>query len=390
MSLRSRIAVLSVSAPILAFVLVGGLLSKVSARPSDYQRLRVFQDVVQLILTGYVEEVNVDHVMEGALRGLSDGLDADSAYLTPEETAAVERGDPLPAAGVGISLTRQYYLRVIAARDDSPAARAGVRAGDYIRAINGKATRDLSVFEGRRLLHGEAGTKVSLMVIRGNAADPHEMELVREVPPAPAVTGEMIRPHVGYVRVTAFGPAIPDALAREVGALQQAGAERVLVDLRGTAEGDLDTGLDAARHFVASGTLAILSSREHERQPIDAKPGDGSVTEPVTILTTHGTAGAAELFAAALAGNGRADVVGEQTAGRAALQKLVTLPEGRGLWLTWARYLTPAGDPLHAHGLAPTEEVAAPEVDFGEPAPTTDPILDAALARVTAKIKAPA
>ena len=390
MSLRSRIAVLSVSAPILAFVLVGGLLNKVSARPNDYQHLRVFQDVVQLILNGYVEEVNVDHVMEGALRGLSDGLDPDSTYLTPEETSAVERGVPLPDAGVGIALTRQYYLRVIAVRDGSPAGRARLRTGDYLRAIDGKPTRDLSVFEGTRLLHGRAGTTVSLVIIRGDAADPHEVSLVREQPAAPAVTGRMIRAGVGYVRVTAFGPTVPDALAREVETLQQAGAARVIVDLRDTADGSLDTGLDAARRFVASGTLAILSSRERERQPIEAAPGDGRLTVPVTLLTSHGTAGAAELFAAALAGNDRADIVGERTAGRAALQKLVPLPEGRGLWLTWARYLTPAGEPLHAHGLAPTEEVASPEVDFGEPAPATDPVLDAALARVTATIKAPA
>jgi len=116
-----------------------------------------------------------------------------------------------------------------------------------------------------------------------------------------------------------------------------------------------------------------------------SEPGDGRLDVPVTLLTTRGTAGAAELFAAALAGNGRADIVGERTAGRAALQKLIPLPEGRALWLTWARYLTPSGDLLHTRGLAPTEEVAQPEVDFGEPAPTTDPILDAAIARAAGK-----
>jgi carboxyl-terminal processing protease len=390
MSLRSRLAVLSVSAPILAFVLVGSLLNKVAARPNDYEHLRVFQDVVQLILNGYVEEVNVDRVMEGALRGLAEGLDPDSAYLTAAETSAVERGETLPDAGVGISLTRQYYLRVIAVRDGSPAARAGLLTGDFIRAIDGKPTRDLSVFEGRRRLRGEAGTSVSLLVIRGNAADPHEVALVREKPAPPAVTGRVIRAGVGYVRVTAFGPAVPDALAREVQTLAKGGADRVIIDLRGTSDGALDTGLDAARRFVASGTLAILSSREHERQPVEAAAGDGRVTEPITLLTSHGTAGAAELFAAALAGNQRADVVGGRTAGRAGLQKLVPLPEGRGLWLTWARYLTPAGDPLQGQGLTPTEEVESPDVEFGEPAPATDPVLDAALAHVTAAIKKPA
>jgi len=390
MSLRNRILVLFVSTPVLVFVIVGGFLSRVSAGQDSYQPLRVFEDVVQLILAGYVEQVDIDRAMEGALRGLSDGLDPDSAYLTPEMTRDVERGTESPAGDIGLTLTRQYYLRVIAARDASPALRAGLRSGDYIRAIDGTATRDMSVFEGNRRLRGEPGTRVSLVIIRGNAADPHAVEIVREAASAPAISGRMLRPGLGYVRVPALGSGAPGALKARIEALTRAGAERVIVDLRGTAEGDLDTGLDGARLFVGSGTLAIRASRDAGEQRIEAAPGDGTVTVPVTILTSHGTAGAAELFAAALAGNGRADVVGERTAGRAGLQKLVRLPEARGLWLTWARYLTPDGDLLHTRGLRPDEEVAEPDVEFGEPAPATDPILDAAIARAERTRKAAA
>lgn len=388
MSLRSRILVLFVSTPVLVFVLVGGVLSKVSAGQDSYQHLRVFEDVVQLILAGYVEQVEIDRVMEGALRGLSDGLDPDSAYLTPEMTREVEEGTAPPAGDTGLTLTRQYYLRVIAARDGSPAARAGLRSGDYIRAIDGEATRDMSVFEGTRRLRGEPGTRVSLVVIRGNAADPHVIEIVRETAAMPPISGRVLRPGLGYVRVPAFGPGAIGTLKERIEALTGAGAKRVILDLRGTAGGDLETGIGAARLFVGSGTLAIRTSRDAGEQRIEAAPGDGAVTAPVTILTSHGTAGAAELFAAALAGNSRADVVGERTAGRAGLQKLVRLPEARGLWLTWARYLTPGGDLLHTRGLRPDEEVAEPDVEFGEPAPATDPILDAAIARAERALKA--
>jgi carboxyl-terminal processing protease len=386
MSVRNRLLVLCMSTPVLAFVLVGGLLDRVSARQNTYEHLRVFQDVVQLIMNGYVEEVDIDRVMQGALRGLSDGLDPDSAYLPPQLAKEIEGGEALPAGDVGVSLTRQYYLRVIAARDGSPAAEAGLRTGDYIRAIDGDSTRDMSVVEGARRLRGEPGSKVSLTIIRGNAADPHDVELVRAAIPAPAVTGRLARPAIGYVRVTAFGPQVPGALTEEVRTLQDEGAKRIVIDLRGTADGNLETGIDAARLFVPSGTLAIRAGREDPRDTITANPGDGRLDVPVTLLTTRGTAGAAELFAAALSGNGRADIVGERTAGRAALQKLVPLPEGRALWLTWARYLTPSGDLLHTRGLAPTEEVAQPEVDFGEPAPAGDPILDAALSRAAGKV----
>src|SRR6185503_16771472 len=145
---RARFLVMSISAPVIAFAIVGGFLGKVLAREESYQHLKIFDDVVGLITSSYVEEVNVDRVMRGAMRGLADGLDPDSAYLTPDQVKQVEGNAALPPAGVGLELTRQYYLRVIAARDNSPAAKAGLRTGDYIRAINEMPTREMSVWEG--------------------------------------------------------------------------------------------------------------------------------------------------------------------------------------------------------------------------------------------------
>ena len=385
MTSRTRLLVLGVSTPLMVFVLVGGLLGKVSAGQNSYQHLRVFEDVVQLILGGYVEEVDINKVMEGALKGLADGLDADSAYLTSDEARLVEQGVPLPEAGIGVELTRQYYLRVIAVRDGSPAAKAGLRTGDFIRGIEGRPTRDLSVFEGTRLLRGAAGSRVSLLVIRGNAAEPHAVTLVREKPAGPEVSSRMLQPDIGYIRIAAFGPQVREQLKQRIDELARGGAARLVIDVRRTAEGPFESGIDAARLFVTSGTLAIRASRDGAQEIITAKKGDGGVSAPVTVLTSQGTSGAAELFAAALAGNKRADLVGEHTAGRAGVQKLVRLPEDRALWLTWARYLTPAGEPVHTRGLTPSLEVAEPDVEFGAPAPTRDPILEAALERLGVK-----
>ena len=194
MTSRTRIIVISITAPVIAFAIVGGLLGKVMAREETYQHLKIFDDVVSLITSNYVEEVNVDKVMRGAMHGLADGLDPDSAYLTPDEVKQVEAGAPLAAGDVGIDLTRQYYLRVIATRDNSPAAKAGLRTGDYVRAINDTPTREMSVWEGVRALRGAPGSKVALTIIRGNAADPHVIELTREAPPAVEVTGRMAAP----------------------------------------------------------------------------------------------------------------------------------------------------------------------------------------------------
>src|SRR5207247_3211707 len=140
---RTRLIVMTISAPVIAFAVVGGLLGKVAAREDTYQHLKIFEDVVQLITSNYVEDVNIDKVMHGAMHGLADGLDPDSAYLTPDQVKQVEAGTPLPAGDVGIDLTRQYYLRVIAARDNSPAAKAGLRTGDYVRASTDPPTREM-------------------------------------------------------------------------------------------------------------------------------------------------------------------------------------------------------------------------------------------------------
>jgi carboxyl-terminal processing protease len=240
MSSRTRVIVMSISAPVIAFAIVGGFLGKVMAREDTYQHLKIFDDVVSLISSSYVETADIDKVMKGAMHGLAEGLDPDSAYLTADQVKQVETGAPLAPGGVGLELTRQYYLRVISARDGSPAARAGLQPGDYIRGIDGQSTRDTSVFEGTRLLRGKPGTKVRLTVLRGNAADPHEVELTREELPALSAKGRIAAPGTGYVRIAEFGKSTPDQIKSEVASLQKTGATRLVLDLRGNSFGDVE------------------------------------------------------------------------------------------------------------------------------------------------------
>jgi carboxyl-terminal processing protease len=386
MSSRTRWIVMAISAPIIAFAIIGGFLGKVMAREDTYPHLKVFNDVLDLITSSYVTDVNVDKVMNGAMRGLADSLDADSAYLSPEEMRQAQSGAALPAGDVGLELTRQYYLRVISVRDNSAAAKAGLRTGDYVRMIDDKPTRELSVWEGTRALRGAPGSKVKLTIIRGSAADPHVVDLVREAAPSREVSGRMAAPGVGYVRVAAIGSNTAEQVKSQIAELTKGGASKLVVDVRRTAGSPLDAGIALARLFVGSGTLAMTESRNGPRETIAASSGDGSITLPTEVLVDTGTTGAAELFASALQGNKRADLIGERTLGRAAVQTLVKLPDGSGLWLSTTRYLTPDGTALHEKGLEPTVAVDGPEaVDFGQPSPTADPILDQAIARITEK-----
>ena len=238
MSSRTRLIVMSISAPVIVFAIVGGFLGKVMAgQDTPYQHLKIFDDVVSMISSQYVEEVNIDKVMRGAMHGLADGLDPDSAYLTPAQVKQVEAGTALPPAGVGLELTRQYYLRVIAARDNSPAAKAGLRTGDYIRAINDMPTREMSVWEGMRSLRGAPGTKVSVTVIRGNAADPHVVDLVRQAEP-PSVVSESIKtPGIGYIRIAAIGHDTAAQVKANVADAVKNGAAKLIVDVRRVSNG---------------------------------------------------------------------------------------------------------------------------------------------------------
>jgi carboxyl-terminal processing protease len=187
------------------------------------------------------------------------------------------------------------------------------------------------------------------------------------------------------VRVAAIGPNTASQVKSQIAELTKSGASKLVVDVRRASNGTIDEGLAIARLFVGKGTLAIKEAKGGARETIAAAAGDGAVTLPTVVLVDTGTSGASEVFASAMVGNQRADLIGEHTIGRAAAQKLVKLPDGAGLWLSTSRYLTPKGDPLHEKGLEPTVPVDDPDIEFGAPAPTTDPILEKAIERLSDK-----
>jgi carboxyl-terminal processing protease len=390
MTSKSRWLIFLVSTPLVVLAAVGGLIGA-NAAPAPQKaitHLRVFEDVVSLIMSSYVEEADPDRVMEGAMRGLADGLDPLSSYLTPDEVTIVRTNTPpLPAGDVGLVVSRQFYLRIVGVRDGSPAAKAGLRTNDYIRGIDNKPTREISAFTGMRLLRGAPGSKVELVVLRGNAAEPHTVTLTREVPTGQSVTTTRLPSGVSLVRVSSFAEGTATALATVFDGLQKSGVSGAVIDLRGTANGPMEEGIAAARLFVKSGTIAVRSERNQPNVTTSAAAADGRITMPVVLLVSNGTAGPSEIFASALNGNKRADLVGEPTAGLAAVQKLVSLPEGRGLWMTYARYLMADGTPIHEHGLRPTVAVESPSVAFDDPPPANDDMLAKALERLKTPAK---
>jgi len=378
MTSRTRLWVLVVSTPVIAFALLGGFLGRVVAKDETYQHLRIFQDVVSLVVDNYVEEVDVKQAMRGAMRGLADGLDPDSAYLTPDLAKNYEANAAMGPADPGMDISRQYYLRVVSVRPNSPAAKAGLRTGDYIRAIDGKPTREMAAYEGTRLLHGSDGSRVKLLIIRGNAADPHEVTVAREKPTGTDLTSRMADATTGYIHVIEFKSDSANRLRQTVDALAKQGASRYVIDLRGASRGDLDDGVAAAKLFVKSGTLVVKQSKQ-QKETVAAQSGDGAITAPLVLLVNQGTAGPGETFAAALDANDRAELVGEHTQGRAGRQRLVKLPDGSGLLLTTQRYFTAKNVDIHEKGLSPDVDVDEPDIEFGTEPPAGDRILDRGL-----------
>ena len=385
MTHSTRFVILIVTAPILAYTVVGGFLGRVAARENTYRHLRVFEDVVSLVTDNYVEPPDAQRIMQGALWGLAEGLDPDSSYLTPDDVSQYDADDASGEIGVGLVLTRQYYIQVVAARDGSPAADADLLPGDYIRAIDDNPTRMMSIVRGRQLLRGAPGSTVALTVIRGNAAEPVEVKLERGGRRSANVTSRLVAPGVGLLRIAEFDDTTTDAIEAAAGTLDRQHAERLLIDLRGTATGAFEAGIDAARLFTDAATLVIRESASGQ-EPVSRAARDRSIAWPVVIVTNPGTAGAAELFAAALTDTGRAETVGLRTAGRATAQTLVRLSDGSGLLLSSTRYLTASGEPIHRVGVVPTVVVQEPAVELGQAVavPDEDPVLDRALEHLTA------
>ncbi len=382
MASKKRIYTLALLVPIIAFIVIGGFFSQAMTRDDTFRHLAVFNDVVSIVLKNYVEEVDITPAVEGAIRGLSEALDSDSAYLTQELVQSIIASDSLSKAEIGLDVIRQYYLRVVSALDGSPAAKAGLKPGDYVRFIDGKATRHMASLEGMRLLQGVSGTTVKLLVFRGDANESHTIELIREELENINIESRIASVGVGYIRIPEFRKDTPVLLQENFQKLSKAGSKNFIVDLRGTSRGDLDYGIAAARLFVKSGTLATQQFRDEDNEVILSEMSDGNLSAPVILLINNGTSGAAEIFAAALNGNGRASLIGQQSLGRVARQKLVTLPDGSGLWISYLRYLMPNGDQLHERGLTPDIEIEEPDVKFGE-TPLQDPVLEKAIGQST-------
>ncbi len=370
--------VLSLASTAVVLYLASGPLMRRALGDTGYTQLSIFHEVVSMIRESYVDPVNMDRTLDAAASGLLEPLDGDSGYFDADDFKMLQTGKRA-SADTGIVLGRRVgFLTVVATRPGSPARKSGIKSGDFIKTIDGKHTHGLTVAKGERLLEGEPDTTVKVAIFK-SGTDALESALVRERPaPSPPVS-RLLDGGIGYIAVAEVSDGLASTLKTTLAGLQAQGARALVLDLRGAASGPLKNGVSLAELFVKGGVVAKVATRGGPDQTLMASDVPPAYSGPLAILVDRGTAGASEIAAGCLLDSDRASLFGENTFGRAGIQKQIPLESGGGLLLTVSRYLTPKGQPISGKGLTPKTLVRSPESADALGAPGKDPVLDKAI-----------
>ena len=374
MSFKTKFSLIILSASLALYSIAGAWLATRAQQPANdpNAQQRIFESVLRHIQDDYVDEPNMEKVRAGALRGLAYGLDPYSTYLTPEQVKDYRAGNKSNQVGIGAELSQAAsFLYIVAPVKGSPADQSGVRAGDIIEYIDGKATRDISLYDARQLLNGAAGSEVKLRILR-TGTRPLTLTVKRGAFRAPAAEAKMETGHIGILRINSLDKdEAADAKAKLQDLLKQ-GAQKIVVDLRSVAGGDIQEGVSVANFFVKDGSIAKTIGREQKvLKSFDADPKAIVFTGPALVLIDNGTAGAAEVIASAFVENKRGEVVGEKSFGAGAEQELFTLRDGDGFLLTTVKWASGSGRPFlgedrNHSGVNPTAEVKKLESQDGD------------------------
>jgi carboxyl-terminal processing protease len=344
MNSRFKFFVVFSSTGLAALLLAGAVIGKSASPDGPYHHLAVYTEVLSRIKSEYVEEPDMKSVTLGALNGLLESIDPFASYLNAEQYKEYLKKKDAFKGDVGLVLSKRAgYVGVVSALPGSPAAQAGIAAGDFIETIKGVATRDMPLAYAEEAMQGDPGTTIDISLFKSRRPDPQKVTLTRAVITYPAVFSEMMQDQIGYVRPESLVNGKVKDVGAAVAKLQQQGAKRILLDLRNCAEGDPKNGVELANLFIDKGLIGYLQGQRSPRQNFQADASKTITKLPVQVVTNRGTAGAAEVAAGALLDSKRGALVGERTYGAASLRKAVTMEDGGAIILSVAKYYSPNG-----------------------------------------------
>jgi carboxyl-terminal processing protease len=385
--MKAKAAILVSSFAVLLFMVVGGLGGvRASSTDGAYRQLQVYSEVLSRVNSEYVEDPNIPKVTDGALHGLLEALDPNSSYLSPKEYQDYKSKKTDAKADIGAAISKRFgYAAVISVVPGGPADKAGIQGSDIFEAIEGHSTREMSLAEIRALLSGQPGSSVNVSVVRARRAEPQKLTITRDVVAIPTVSEKMMDDGVGYIKADTFSKGKAQEIATRIKSLQKQGAKKFVLDLRNNGEGEESEGIATANLFLNHGTITYLQGQKYPREAFAADPAKAITNLPVVVLVNRGTAGPAEIVAAAILENARGDVVGDKTFGDGSVQKLIDLPDGSALILSVAKYYSPSGKAIQDTAITPNVLVA----DTDEDAPLPDEDGDSVAPVDENKTKAP-
>jgi carboxyl-terminal processing protease len=353
--------------------------------------LRTFTDVYTRLKKDYVVKVSDKKLMENAIRGMLAGLDPHSAYLDPDEFHELQIGTTGEFGGLGIEVGMEDgFVKVIAPIDDTPADRAGIKAGDLIVRLNKKPVKGMSLDDAVNMMRGKKGTNITLTIVREGVEKPLTISITRDIIRVQSVKAQLLEPEFGYVRITNFQAKTTQSLIDAIEKLKQENGgelKGLVLDLRNNPGGVLNGAVGVSDAFLNDGLIVYTEGRDQNSElRYSATEGDVLNGAPMVVLINGGSASASEIVAGAMQDDKRAIIMGSKSFGKGSVQTILPLSNGAALKLTTARYYTPSGRSIQAEGIEPDiplENLTVTEADDSDVAPLTEADLTGHLTKDT-------
>lgn len=367
---RSVTRNIAISIGVVLVSLLAWNYSTVTATTQDtYESLEAFSKVLNLVQENYVEEVDSQKAIEGAIKGMLFTLDPHSSYMKPDDFKELQVETQGSFTGIGIEITmKDNILTVVSPIEGTPAFAKGLKAGDKIVKIGDEQTQDLSLMEAVKRLRGPKGSEVTISIHRKGWADLKEITLIRDIIPIHSVKSKILEPGYPYIRINNFQAQTTTDFKKALTDLEKEGKIKGLViDLRNNPGGLLDQSVKIADIFIDDGVIVSTKGRIKEQNSVFYAHGNGNKYKfPLVVLVNEGSASASEIVAGALQDHKKAVIIGAQTFGKGSVQTIIPMDSGAGLRLTTARYYTPSGRSIQATGITPDITVASPTSMPGE------------------------